>query len=48
MCRNAVTVPSEVDDIMSSEEENGRTAVLCAIDGNIFFSISIKSFYFPL
>jgi Cu+-exporting ATPase len=35
MQRNAVNVPHEVDARMVDEEELGRTAVICAINGNV-------------
>jgi Cu+-exporting ATPase len=34
MRRNTVDVPHEVDSRMIDEEELGRTAVICAINGN--------------
>lgn len=37
MRRNVGDVPQEIDNHMINEEELGRTAVLCAINGN--FSI---------
>jgi Cu+-exporting ATPase len=36
MRRNAVDVPNEVDTRMIDEEELGRTAVICAINGNVW------------
>lgn len=44
MHRNAVVMAQEVDDIMTFEEENGRTAVLCAIDGMCLTSRSFLKF----
>lgn len=37
MRRNAVNVPHEVDTRMIDEEELGRTAVICAVNGNTVF-----------
>jgi Cu+-exporting ATPase len=39
MQRNAVDVLQEVDTRMADEEELGRTAIICAINGNIIYFI---------
>lgn len=33
MIRNGFTLPTEMDNRMAEEEQLGRTAVLCAVDG---------------
>ncbi|XP_034247401.1 copper-transporting ATPase 1 isoform X2 [Thrips palmi] len=47
MHRNGVNMAPEVDDIMTYEEENGRTAVLCAIDGALIGMISVADMVKP-
>lgn len=47
MKRNGLVVTEKMDDTMSEHEDQGHTAVLCAIDGR--FSLFIRSFNsFPI
>lgn len=36
--RNGLVINADVDDYMAEHERKGRTAVLVAIDGKVFFS----------
>lgn len=47
MQRNGFTIPTEMDNRMTDEEQYGRTAVLCAIDGQLLAIISVADMVKP-
>ncbi|XP_044738073.1 copper-transporting ATPase 1 isoform X3 [Chrysoperla carnea] len=47
MIRNGFTLPTEMDNRMAEEEQLGRTAVLCAVDGHLIAIVSVADMVKP-